>query len=45
VENLTEVVLRDWNHLKGLIAVCEGAILILRCLTLFVAGAGAGAGA
>ncbi|XP_066332199.1 kinesin-like protein KIN-7C isoform X2 [Miscanthus floridulus] len=23
VENLTEVVLRDWNHLKGLIAVCE----------------------
>ncbi|PAN07334.1 hypothetical protein PAHAL_1G327400 [Panicum hallii] len=23
VENLTEVVLRDWNHLKGLISVCE----------------------
>ncbi|KAL5213260.1 hypothetical protein ABZP36_024107 [Zizania latifolia] len=23
VENLTEVVLRDWNHLKGLITVCE----------------------
>jgi hypothetical protein len=25
VDNLTEVVLRDWNHLKGLISVCEGA--------------------
>uniref|UniRef100_A0A0D9VIV6 Kinesin motor domain-containing protein n=1 Tax=Leersia perrieri TaxID=77586 RepID=A0A0D9VIV6_9ORYZ len=23
IENLTEVVLRDWDHLKGLIAVCE----------------------
>ncbi|KAL6633881.1 hypothetical protein ACP70R_026552 [Stipagrostis hirtigluma subsp. patula] len=23
VENLTEVILRDWNHLKGLISVCE----------------------
>ncbi|XP_047081820.1 kinesin-like protein KIN-7C [Lolium rigidum] len=23
VENLTEVILRDWNHLKGLTAVCE----------------------
>lgn len=39
MENLTEVVLRDWNHLKGLISVCEGAVLILWCLTLFVAGA------
>jgi centromeric protein E len=28
VENLTEVILRDWNHLKGLTAVCEGEILI-----------------
>ena len=31
VENLTEVVLRDWNHLKGLISVCEGSILVSCC--------------
>ena len=28
VENLTEVILRDWNHLKGLVSVCEGALFI-----------------
>ena len=39
VENLTEVVLRDWNHLKGLISVCEGAKLITYSRhTLFVIG-------
>lgn len=29
VENLTEVVLRDWNHLKELISVCEGAMFVV----------------
>jgi len=24
VEKITEVLLRDWNHLKELLAVCEG---------------------
>jgi centromeric protein E len=27
VENLKEVILRDWNHLKELISVCEGGML------------------
>jgi centromeric protein E len=36
VENLTEVILRDWNHLKGLTAVCEGAILVTNSSLYFV---------
>ncbi|KAI4980799.1 hypothetical protein ZWY2020_021284 [Hordeum vulgare] len=36
VENLTEVILRDWNHLKGLISVCEGLILLTNSSFHFV---------
>ena len=36
VENLTEVILRDWNHLKGLISVCEGSILLTNSSLHFV---------
>jgi centromeric protein E len=36
VENLTEVILRDWNHLKGLTAVCEGEILVTNSSLYFV---------
>jgi centromeric protein E len=36
VKNLTEVILRDWNHLKGLPVVCEGAILVTNSSLYFV---------
>ena len=29
VENLKEVILRDWNHIKELISVCEGGMLFV----------------
>lgn len=31
VEKLTEITLKDWNHLKELLSVCEGKRLRLLC--------------